>query len=135
MKLEGKISILINREYTTIEIEDEQANVRFATIKLTPKQLSACLSRQTSVLCELEVRGLDKIGKKHENQKFEFEIPSQVKYDRYKDGGTNRLWIYAQSLLKDGWLAENYFGSQDSFFERDGKKMARVTIRRWTEID
>lgn len=127
MKLEGKISILINADFTTIEIEDENANARFVTVKLTPEQLSMALSRQMSIDCELEVKGLEKVGKKHENSTFEFEITE----DKARSDYNEELQQIAQFQLKDGWVAENYFGSSNSFFKKDGKQYARVTIRRW----
>lgn len=126
-KLQGKISIFINREYTTIEIEDENANARFVKVTLTPEQLSAALSRQMSVDCDLEVKGLWRVGKKHENKKLEFEIPEKLA----TSSKSNELQELAQSQLNDGWIAESYFGSQDSFFKKEGKQYARVTIRRW----
>ena len=128
MKLEGRISILINRDETTIEIEDESANVKFVKVKLTPEQLSAALSRQISIECELEVKGLEKIGKVHENKTFEFEIPETIP----TRGNQLELQKIAQSQLSDGWIADAYFGSQNSFFKKDGKQYARVTIRRWS---
>jgi phosphoribosylformylglycinamidine (FGAM) synthase PurS component len=127
MKLEGKISILINSEYTTIEIADSKANTRFVSVKLTPEQLSAALSRQMSTECELTVLGLDKVGKIHENKSFEFEIPEEMTNRKNRDD----LHKLAQSLLSDGWIAENYFASQDSFFRRGDKQYARCTIRRY----
>ena len=127
MKLEGRISMLINREGTTIEIEDENANARFLKITLTPEQLSAALSRQMSIECEIEVRGLEKIGKVHENKSFEFEIPNELSSSRNE----SELHKLAQSLLSDGWIADKYFSSQNSFFKKDGVQYARCTIRRW----
>lgn len=130
MKLEGKLTILINREYTEIEIEDENANIRFVRIRLNPEQLSAVLSRQACVDCELDIVGIDKIGKKHENKDFIFEIPKKLRNSDYKE----QLSSIAQSLLNkqgEGWIAESYFASQNSFFEKDGKTYARCTVRRW----
>jgi hypothetical protein len=127
MKLEGRISVLINRDETTIEVEDENANARFIKITLTPEQLSAALSRQMAVECEIEVKGLEKIGKKHENKTFDFEITSELANSRNE----NELQKLAQSLLNDGWIAERYFSSQGSFFKKDGVQYARCTIRRW----
>lgn len=128
MKLEGKITILINRDETTIEIKDENANVRFVSVKLTPEQLSAALSRQMCVECELEVKGIENVGKIHENKSFEFEIPESLPTRRNE----LELQKIAQSKLSDGWIADAYFGSQNSFFKKDGKQYARVTIRRWS---
>lgn len=129
MKIEGKISILIGRDETTIEIHDDQANVKFVSVKLTPEQLCAALSRQVRIECELELRGLDKVGKIHENKSFVFEIPGALCSSKHSE----ELQKIAQSQLEEGWVAEKYFDSQDSFFKREDKQYAKVTIRRWNE--
>ena len=128
MKLKGKISILINREYTSIEIEDENANVRFLTVRLNPEQLSAALSRTMCIDCEIEVKGLEKIGKIHENKRFDFEIPKELASS--KNG--KKLSEIAQSLLANGWVADEYFSSQNSFFKKGDIQYASCTVRRWT---
>ena len=128
MKLEGRISILVNREYTTIEVEDSNASTRFLNIKLTPEQLSACLSRQACVPCEIELKGIEKLGKKHEYKSFEFEIPKKMTSYNHD---AKKLQKLAQSKLENGWIADGYFNSQDSFFDKDGKHFARCVIRRW----
>ena len=64
MKIKGNISILINQEHTTIEIHDADASIKFLSIQLSPEQLSSALSRLSQVPCVIDLRGLDKIGKK-----------------------------------------------------------------------
>lgn len=128
MKLKGKITFLINRDQSTIQIMDVESGAQFLEIKLTPENLVAILSRQGHIDCDLEVRGLEKLGKKQEISNIEFKIPegfSEYDVDRKK------LGEYAQSLLTDGWIAEWYFNSQNSFFTKDGVKFARCTTRRW----
>jgi hypothetical protein len=129
MKLEGKITVLISRDETKIMVKDPIANVTFLTVILTPEQLSEALSRQSHTDCEIEVFGLDKIGKKHENKTFEFEIPCELASSKHEE----ELRKIAQRQLVDGWTAQGYFGSQDSFFKKgDGKCYARCTIRKWS---
>jgi len=53
MELKGKITLLVDRQETTIEIKDSLSSVVFAKIKLTPEQLSAALSRQEMVECDV----------------------------------------------------------------------------------
>lgn len=127
MKIEGQISIFINREYTSIEVTDKHSNTRFLDIKLTPQQLNDALSRIGNTECELDVIGLEKIGKKHECKTFEFEIEERLASSTHSD----KLYKITEELLTDGWVADSYFGSQNSFFNKDGKQMARCTIRRW----
>jgi hypothetical protein len=127
MELKGKISILINREYTDIEIEDDLANVTFLKVRLTPEQLSMVLSRLACVDCKLDVHGLEKVGKRHECKTFEFEITySKSKQDLVL--ACNEA-LFLQGM--HGWVSDNHFNSQNSFFKKDGRDWARCTIRRW----
>jgi len=130
MKIEGRISIMVGWDGARIEIEDEKANTRFVYINMTAEQFMACLGRQACVECEIEVGGLDRVGKTHENSSFEFEIPDYVflldREERHKS-----LRKIAQDQLTDGWIADGYFGSKTSFFDEGGKKFARATIRRY----
>jgi hypothetical protein len=130
MKINGKITILVNREYTTIELIDDDAGITFARVKLTPEQLSAALSRIAYTSCDMELIGLEKIGKKMEYKQFEFELPRKG----LSSQNAEELSGIAQKILNEsneGWIAENYFSSQKTFFSRDGKDYARCTIRRW----
>lgn len=130
--MKGKITILINRDSTTIELADEKSGVRFVEITLTPEQLSESLSRMSMTDCEFITRGLDVIGKQHENKTFEFKIPDTLNSNRYRNkSADSQLADYADTLLSDGWKAEGYFGSQNSFFNKDGENWARCTIRRY----
>lgn len=128
MKLENpKITILVNSEYTTIELYDDLSNITFAKIRLSPSELSSALSRTAHTTCDLELRGLDKIGKKMIHRKHEFEIPDNIPYD----ARTKVLSEIIKETLPDGWVSDNSFSSQNTFFEKDGKKYAQTTIRTW----
>ena len=135
--LEGRFTLLINREYTTIEIEDELSGVRFVKLKLSPEEFQAALSRQAMVKCDIQVGNFDKVGKKQEVDKFEFVLPPGFKqYDRNRDD--NELANYVQSLLDEqgeGWIADRYFRSKGSFFnDAAGNECGRATIRRWLPV-
>lgn len=129
MKLkDARVTILINKDETTIEVDDAISNTKFLIIKLTPEQLCSALSRLSHVECEAEVSGLEKLGKTHENKYFEFEIPDSLR----SSSKENELWEIAVNLLKSTeWKPDKYFASQNSFFRKDGKQYARCTIRRW----
>ena len=132
MNIEGQISILVNREYTTIEVRDRNAITTFCTVKLTPEQLSAALFRQVQVKCDVKVRGIDRLGKKHENKDFIFELPKHLQgYDADRDE-IRKLGQFLIDEDKEGWILDGGFRSQNSFF-KDGKDrhMARAIARRW----
>lgn len=127
MKINGNLSILVSKECTRIEVKDSNAGTRFLSINLDPETFCALLGRLAEVPVELEVRDLDKIGKKMEINKLEFEMPDS----RYSDK-PEIAQMEAEKVCPDGWTSDNYFNSQDSFFKKDGKDMARCIIRKWS---
>ena len=129
MKLtNAAITILINGEYTEIELIDRTSGVRLAIAKLTPEQLSKALGRLAYTPCEIEVSSeFDKLNKTMIVDKLVFPF----KYDGiYKE----RELLAAEEAKKhtpEGWEADNYFNSQNSFFSKDGQQFASCTIRKW----
>lgn len=124
---DGRITILINPEKTTIELIDDQASTVFASIELTPNQLSRALGRGSYTECKIVLNGLDRLGKKMENKTHEFQIPSVIPYEQRE----KVLSEVIKETLPDGWVSDNYFNSQNTYFKKDGKDYARTTIRRW----
>jgi len=128
MRIENsKITLRIDSDQTVIEIFDSDASTTIAKAILTPQQLSQVLSRLAYVDCECMVGDFSRIGKKMENQTFEFEITgSKSSIDLNND--------CIDALFREGmsdWIPDNYYQSQNSFFNKDDKQYARVTIRRW----
>ena len=124
-KIKGKITFLVDRDKTTIEIEDADASTTFVRVELTPEQLSSALSRLAYTDCECYVNNLDRIGKKHENDSFAFEIQEK---DRKDNDKLKELCL--NELKKQGmseWIPDNYY----NFFNKDDKFYARAVIRRW----
>lgn len=127
MKLKkAAISIFISQEGTRIELYDWTSGQFFAEIKLTPEQLSMALSRLSHTPCEIEIWNQDKINKQHEHKPMEFEMPRTEWKTKKEEAGK-----IAKEVCPEGWVPDCYFGSQGSFFEKDGKSYARCTIRRW----
>ncbi len=135
--MKGNITILVDGNGARIEVEDESSGIRFLKINLSAEQFMACLGRLANVECEFDVFGLDLMGKMRETSKHEFKIPAELYNRRYKERDyfdktfDKTAQELAQSQLSDGWVADSYFGSQGSFFQKDGEQWARVTIRRW----
>lgn len=124
----ARISMLVNKDYTDIEIEDNDSLTVIVKIQLTPEQLSQMLSRQAYVKCEkCQTGNLSKVGKKHENKTFEFEVAFS-KAQKELELACN-MALLEQKMYE--WVPDTYYQSQNSFFMKDGKEWARTTIRRW----
>jgi len=129
MKLkEASITILCNQDEVKIEIRDEMACTRFVNVKMKPEQFVAALSRLSNVPCEVEVVRLERVGTVHENKTFEFELPEG---SRWRD--QEKAIEMVEKVCPEGWVPDKLFNSQGSFFDRDGKRWARTTIRKWSK--
>jgi len=129
------ITFLVNSDSTTIELIDNISHTTFVRMELTPEQLSSALSRLSNTRCKVHVRGLNRLGKKHENKYFEFKLPKELAMDRYSNDFKLKLGEYCNKICPEGWTPDNYFNSQDSIFYKgagkDREEWARVVIRRW----
>lgn len=131
MKINAKITILASMDGVTIEVYDADASVEFLTMELTTDQFCAALGRLAMTSCQsAEVRCLERLGKRHECQLFEFALPEGLDYKDRKQEAEKAM----RAACPEGWVPEYYFCSQDSFFTRAGKPWARAIIRRWVDI-
>ena len=131
MTIKGKITIsrvTSNTEgsYVEVRFQDDGASIEFAIAKLTMEQFAQAITGRGYVDCEIEVRGLDLVGKKMEHATIEFPIP-KADYKHRKESATKAAAAY----IPEGWVLSDSFSSQGSFFTRDGQEFARATIRRW----
>lgn len=133
MKLKDpKITLIIDREGATIQLIDSMSSTTFVEVKLTTEQLCSAMGRLAYCPCEIGVMGLDKVGKKHENKNFEFEINEALMNSaRGLDRDNSALYNAAKKACPEGWEPDNYFSSQNTFFSKDKKQYCRVIIRRW----
>lgn len=116
----------------TIILYDNDAHIQFAEIFLTPEQFVAAMSRLEQVECEINIFGLENIGKLRVMQPIEFSLGvKSIVGIKEKE--------LAQAILKDkcpeGWIPEGYFNSQNSFFNKDGEIWARTHIHKWVDIE
>ncbi len=126
MKIEGNLTILVSSERIEISVRDRNAGVKFLSTVINPETFCSMLGRLAEVPVELEVKGLQKVGKTMEIDTLEFCMPSHS-YEEQKTVATTE----AIKACPDGWIPDTYFGSQDSFFRVGEKEMARCIIKRW----
>jgi hypothetical protein len=108
------------------------ASTRFASVKIEPKDVIKLFSNRADVSCSIELEHLERLGKKHKHKTLEFPLPKN--YSIHQDKDKKILMKHMQNYVPKNYIASTYFNSQDSFFERDGIKMARTTIRTYKTI-
>ena len=124
MKIQGSITMLFSEDGLKIELHDNNASIRFLDISLPASKTCQAFSRLAQVPCEIELRAIENIGKTMELKTLSFPLPENADYHNYKQAAKEAIKNY----LPDGWKSDDYFNSQDSFFEKDKKPMARCTI-------
>lgn len=134
MKIEGGISISRQSsnqgpDYISIRLRDNDAAAEFAQVRLTLEQFAQAVTGLTIGDCEIEVNGLDRVGRRMETAIHTFPMPRQKPCDKEVAAAG------AKETCPEGWTPDTYFGSQSSFFRQDGVPWARCTIRRWVEKD
>lgn len=127
--LKGKITFLPSIDGTTIEIYDDTSSVRFATIFLSNDNFVAMMARQARVECDLIVKDLHKVGKTLQHMTFEFEINREMQHSKGALHQAALKAIKAKGL--DGWIPDQSYSSQNTFFEKDGVYYARTIIITW----
>jgi hypothetical protein len=128
MKTNGKLTIS-RVEYShgepTIEIRlHDSDSVTGVTAKLSLKDYALAISGLARVDCDIEAEYPERFGLKRESMDLEFPCE-------------NRDYACAEAYQasSEGWEPSCYFGSQSSFFQRDGKQWARTTAYRWLKKD
>lgn len=129
--MEGKLTILIGEESSRIEVVDSLSGIRFLSITLNPEQLSRLLSREGLVHVDMDIRGLDRIGKKLEQKTVTLELPSYL-CGYYNRKNTNKLKEYVDAHLSDGWECRDYFGFKGAFGRNEqGNEVVNALCVRW----
>jgi len=79
MKIKGKITISRitsnspRGSWVRISLEDENSHIHFVELDIDFKQFGMAITGQGSQPCDMELRGLESLGKKYEN-KMEFVL-------------------------------------------------------------
>ncbi len=115
-----------DRKLITIQVKDRESVTRFLDIEIEYDKFAQLITGLSEVDCDFSVRDLDHVGKVREVENIEFPINCKG-YEGRKDCAIEE----AKKHTPDGWVCDNYFGSQTSFFTRDDVAYARTTIKRW----
>lgn len=117
------------RRKISIAVKDTDARIEFLELEINLDKFAECLTGMADVECEMEFRGLENVGKKIETMPLEFEVEERCYGDERKQNAIN----LARNAAPKGWSPSTYFGSQSSFFQRNGKSYARTSASRWVE--
>ena len=126
MILPGKISInrtTSNKEgdFVSIEITDEKSHVQFCRIKISLLEFAKVITGLSFRSCELDLMGLDAVGKIREHKEEIIPLPNKEKQDE-------TLAPYEI----DGWIGDRRdLLSHHRWFCKDDKWFAKVNFTRY----
>lgn len=136
MKKEINVALTISKparndgtEEISLRLQDRASGIEFVDASFPLDKFMLAL---TGLACQdgkAELRGLHKLGKKMEMGTLQFPMPPDVGYS----GREEIARKLAEELCPEGWESQGYFGSQNSFYTKDGELWAQCTIRRWVE--
>ncbi len=134
--IEVKCFFGINRDNhnheSVLEITDSKTHKRIIDITFTPTQIVQLFGRMGGVVglaSVIDEENFKQLGKTAIRESLDVEIHN-IK-DEFK---REMAVIKAKDLLKDSeydWQVSDYFGSKESFFEKDGLNYAKVKITRY----
>jgi hypothetical protein len=126
--MKGKITILFDKDRLRINVHDPLSGIRFLDIELDADQTMRALSRQAMVGCEMQTRGLEKVGMQVMRDSIEFEMPDHEHHNR--DSIALEL---ARENCPERWEPDPYLGSRNNWFYNIGKLFCRCGIRKWAK--
>lgn len=91
----------------SITVEDKASGIGFVNVLITPEQFAMALTGLSSCECELELRGLQHVGKKRETK----QLILHVSFDRFarKEDREVKLREAAAQYEVEGWMVNPYF--------------------------
>ena len=131
MKIKTKLTISrpvygCGKEKISIQVRDVDAHIRFLDIEIDLDKFTKCITGLSEIECTATLRGIENVGKKRETMAIEVEIPKNIYTNRKETA-----YVLAKKCTPKGWQCSKFFGSQSSFFEREGKSYAKTTATRW----
>ena len=125
-----KASVSISRSSDNnvrIRIRDEASRVEFAVITLTVEAFGYAVTGLSEQLGDLEVRGLEFIGRKKVIEKRQIVCPIGT----YKKEELS-AWL-RENAKEDGWIINDYLWSQDSVSRGSGGTLLRYNVIKYVD--
>lgn len=127
MKVKGNITFGRNSSHEiTIKLQDEASGITFAVARLDSNQLADMLFGRAFVDVDLEVRGLENVGKTKVVEARHLEYPGHI----FDSRETMEEWLQ-QNAQEEGWHLSPRLGSQTSVGRKDGKAVLNYHVFRF----
>lgn len=127
--------------YVSLEVEDKNSDIEFLRIKIPYETWGRLVAGNSHHEVDLEVVGLEQLGKKRETIDAVVKIPTEL-YNSITEGDWNDRkekiadYVDANHSLP-GWTNSRYFGSQTSVSSdyKTGMTTLRFSRTRWVDVE
>jgi hypothetical protein len=129
MKIQATLSIAFpSGGGVNIRLRDIASRIEFVDVEISHAEFSQALSAlQERPLIECELRGLEYVGKKRITEARSVECPIDA-----HDRDVLRGWL-KMNCQENGWILNDYLGSQISIERRDGKTVLNYSVTKYVE--
>lgn len=132
MKIKASLSISRpqygdGRKLISITIVDENSRIEFIDAEISYENFTQAITGLGHQEMEIEVRGLDRVGKKVVCEDRIIECPLKT-----HDRNVYRAWL-DDNAQEEGWLLNSYLGSQNSISYKDGKTILRYRVTKYVD--
>ena len=125
-----KAKVTISRcsdDTVRIRFRDVASNIEFAEAIMTPEAFGYAITGLSEMEADLRVSGLQNVGKKRIVEQRQIDCP--LKTFRKEE---LRAWL-RENAQEEGWILNDYLGSQNSVSYPDGKTLLRYSVTKYVE--
>lgn len=126
--MDGAITMLFGDDGMRLEVLDKTSQQTFLYVQVPADQISKMLSRLCSIPCRFGLHAVERVGLQQEYKTFAFPMPAAT-YTNQKEVAIETV----RKLCPEGWVADEYFDRQNSFYRDGTVEMARTMIRRYVQ--
>ena len=123
-----KAKVTISRssdDIVRISFKEEKSGISFAEVKMTPHDFAMALTGLSMIEADLEVKGLQHVGKTRVIECREIYYPFNT-HNREKMSA----WI-RENDGGDGWFVNDYLGSQSSIERKGNGYLLRYSVYKY----
>lgn len=126
--INGQIQITrCNHNKIHIEVQCSESLAHFLAIELTTDEFAMLVTGCHQSDIKMEVRGLDKVGKKRVREERQVLCPHK---NLYRDDLSK--WL-SDNCQEEGWVLNTYLGSQTSVKSVDNGQLLNYSVCKWVD--
>ncbi|MBQ0339640.1 hypothetical protein J9236_00095 [Providencia rettgeri] len=118
-----------DREKINIVVKCDVSKLRFLSLEIDYADFAKCITGLSEVDCELEVSGLENVGKKRITEQRSVICPIKSYEKRVL-----RDWLI-NNKQEDGYILDPYLGSQSSIKMCDEGTVLNYRVIKYVEVD